>query len=53
MVTVGTFQRSADCRFSLLGRIVLQIRTEVLGIRSSVKLAPVRCQYENEGGSKT
>lgn len=48
VVTVGTFHRRADCRFSLLGRILLQIRTELLGVRSSVKLAPVRRQYENK-----
>ncbi len=51
MVTVGTFQRRADCRFSLLGRILLQIRTELLGVRSSVNVAPVKSQSENEGNT--
>ena len=41
IVTVGTPQRKADCRFSLFGRILLQIKTELVGVRSSVKLAPV------------
>ena len=39
-VTVGTPQRKADCRFSLFGRILLQIKTELVGVRSSVNLAP-------------
>ena len=40
IVTVGTPHRRADWCFSVLGWVVLHIKTELLGVKSSTKLAP-------------